>query len=357
MRYTDVYLMSTGVCLPARVPVTQAVAEQDASPLLLRSGISAVCVEPRRSSAELAAAAAREACEAREACPPGELRAILHSYVWFKGAEFWTAAQYIGHAIGADGCPGYDMSQSCNGGMAALELAAGMVRGTSGSVLVTTGDRFSEPAFDRWGRHSRHDTTAEAESPWSIYGDGGAAVLVGTSGGPVRLLSTSTVVDNSLEGASRGLGFESGPSSTPPDFRRKHAEYFGNDMEISRHLDRMATAICRALDTVLADGDTKLADVDWFVPPVATRQEFMGLLLFLLHADESATTWKFGSTTGHLGAGDQIAGLDYLLRSGAAGPGQRVLLIGGGTGYACTCALVEVVEPRTAAPATDEAAR
>lgn len=354
MRYHDVYLMGTGVCLPARVPVTRAVAEQDASPLLIGTGISAVCVEPRRSSAELAAEAAREACVDR---PPGELRAILHSYLWFKGADFWTAAQYIGHAIGADGCPAYDMSQTCNGGMAALELAAGMVRGTGGSVLVTTGDRFAEPAFDRWGHHSRHDTTVQPEPPGAIFGDGGAAVLVGTSGGPVRLLSTSTVVDNSLEGASRGLGFASGPSSAPPDFRRKHEEYFGDDIAIGRHLDRMATAMRRALDTVLADGDTKLADVNWFVPPVATHQELKGLLSFLLHADESATTWKFGSTTGHLGAGDQIAGLDYLLRSGAAGPGQRVLLIGGGTGFACTCALVEVTQPGTAAAATGEASR
>jgi 3-oxoacyl-[acyl-carrier-protein] synthase-3 len=351
MRYDDVYLMSTAVCLPDRVPVTQAVAEQDASPVLLRGGISAVCVEPRRSAAELAAEAARAACAACTDCanqPPGELRAILHSYVWFKGAEMWTAAQYIGHAIGADGCPGYDLSQSCNGGMAALELAAEMVRGTGGSVLVTTGDRFAEPAFDRWGRQY----AVEPDSAWAIFGDGGTAVLVGTSGGTsagtagqrVRLLSTSTAVDNSLEGASRGLGFESGPSSTPPDLGRRHAEYFGNDAQLSRHLDRMATAIFRALDTVLADGDTKLADVDWFVPPVATHQEFAGLLSFVLHADESATTWTFGSTTGHLGGGDQIAGLDYLLRSGAARPGQRVLLIGGGTGYACTCALVEVGE-------------
>lgn len=342
MRYDDVYLMSMGVCLPPRVPVTQAIAEQDAAPVLLRSGISAVCVEPRRSSAELAAEAAREACVDR---PPGELRAILHSYLWFKGAELWTAAQYIGHAIGADGCPAYDLSQTCNGGMAALELAAGMVSGTGGSVLVTTGDRFAEPAFDRWGRHFRHDTTVQPQAPWAIMGDGGTAALVGTSGGPVRLLSTSTVVDNSLEGESRGLGFEPGPSSNPLDFRRKHEEYFANDLQVSLHLDRMAAAMCRALDAVLADGDTKLADVDWFVPPVATHQELKGLLSFLLHADESATTWKFGSTTGHLGAGDQIAGLDYLLRSGAADPGQRVLLIGGGIGFACTCALVEVAQP------------
>lgn len=355
MRYNDVYLMSTGVCLPARVPVTQAIAEQDASPLLLRTGISAVCVEPHRSSAELAAEAARVACVDR---PPGELRAILHSYLWFKGAELWTAAQYIGHVIGADGCPGYDMSQTCNGGMAALELAAGMVRGTGGSVLVTTGDRFAEPAFDRWGTQSRHDATVQPEPPGAIFGDGGAAVLVGTSGGPVRLLSTSTVVDNSLEGASRRQVFESGPSSTAPDSRRKQAEYSENDEEISLRLDRMAAAVRRALDTVLDDGDTKLADVDWFVPPVATHQDLKGLLSFLLQdADESATTWKFGSTTGHLGGGDQIAGLDYLLRSGAAGPGQRVLLIGGGAGFACTCALVEIGPAEDLGGAAGEASR
>jgi 3-oxoacyl-[acyl-carrier-protein] synthase-3 len=341
MRYDNVYLLNTGVCLPPRVPVSRAVAELDAPPQLLRSGISAVCVEPSRSSAELAAEAAREACRDH---PPGELRAILHSYIWYKGAEMWTAAQYIGHAVGADRCPGYDLTQTCNGGMAALELAAGMVRARGGSVLVTTGDRFAGPAFDRWGREGHQGGTAEQGAPFSIAGDGGTAALVGRSGGPVRLLASATAVDNSLEGEARGRGFESGPRSTAPDFARKHAEYFEDGQAIGRHFERVAAATRRALMTVLADGNTRLAEVDWFVPPVMTHQEIKGLLSSL-RADESATTWKFGSTTGHLGAGDQVAGLDYLLRSGAATAGQRVLLIGSGTGYACTCVLVEVTDP------------
>ena len=68
-----------------------------------------------------------------------------------------------------------------------------------------------------------------------------------------------------------------------------------------------------------------------------TDQEVKGLLASL-RTDVSASTWGFGSTTGHLGAGDQAAGLDHLLRSGAAKPGQRVLLIGSATGFACTVA-------------------
>ena len=336
MRYDNVYLLSTGVCLPPRVPVARAVAELGAPPELLRSGIDSVCVEPDRSSAELAAEAAREACAGH---PVDGLRAVLHSYLWFKGADLWTAAQYIGHRVGADRCPGYDLTQVCNGGMAALELAAGMVEASGGSVLVTTGDRFAEPAFDRWGRG--RDAAAEARAPFSVAGDGGTAVLVGASRGPVRLLATATAVDNSLEGEARGRGFADGPGAAMPDFGRRYAEYFEDEQAVARHFERVATAMGRGLSRVLADAGTKLGEVDWFVPPVMTHQEVKGLLASL-RADVSASTWGFGATTGHLGAGDQAAGLDHLLRSGAAEPGQRVLLMGSATGFACTFALVEV---------------
>ncbi len=338
MRYDDVYLLNTGVCLPPRVPVAHAVAELGAPPELLRSGIGSVCVEPSRSSAELAAEAARAACAGH---PVDRLRAILHSYLWFKGADLWTAAQYIGHRVGADHCPGYDLTQVCNGGMAALELAAGMVRANGGSVLVTTGDRFAEPAFDRWGRGDGQDGPAPTRAPFSIAGDGGTAVLVGTSRGPVRLLATATAVDNSLEGEARGRGFADGPSARTPDFSRRYAEYFEDEEAVARHFERMANAMGRAFSTVLADGGVKLGEVDWYVPAVLTHQEVKGLLASL-RADVSASTWEFGSSTGHLGAGDQLAGLDHLLRSGAAKPGQRVLLMGSGTGFACTLALLEV---------------
>jgi 3-oxoacyl-[acyl-carrier-protein] synthase III len=336
VRYDNVYLRSTGVCLPPRMPVTRAVAELGAPPELLHSGISSVCVEPSRSSAELAAEAALVACADQ---PVDRLRSVLHSYIWFKGADLWTAAQYIGHRVGADRCPGYDLTQSCNGGMAALELAAGMVQASGGSVLVTTGDRFAEPGFDRWGR--RPDGAAESRAPFSVAGDGGTAVLVGASPGPVRLLATASAVDNSLEGEGRGRGFADGPSATTPDFGRRYAEYFEDEQAVARHFERMANAMGRGIGKVLADAGTKLGEVDWFVPPVMTHQEVKGFLSSL-RADVSASTWGFGSTTGHLGAGDQAAGLDHLLRSGAAKPGQRVLLMGSATGFACTFALVEV---------------
>lgn len=343
MRYDDVYLLGTGVCLPPRVPVAEAVAELGAPPELLRSGLASVCVEPSRSAAELAAEAAREACAGH---PVDRLRAILHSYLWFKGGDLWTAAQYIGHAVGADHCPGYDLTQVCNGGMAALELAAGMVRADGGSVLVTTGDRFTEPGFDRWGRGDGEGEPSAARAPFSVVGDGGTAVLVGASRGPVRLLATATAVDNTLEGEARGRGFAYGPSAEPPDFGRRYAEYFEDEEAVARHFERMANAMGRAFSTVLADARVKLGDIDWFVPAVMTHQEVKGLLASLF-ADVSASTWEFGSTTGHLGAGDQFAGLDHLLRSGAAEPGQRMLLLGSGTGFACTLALLEVTASKS----------
>jgi 3-oxoacyl-[acyl-carrier-protein] synthase III len=64
----------------------------------------------------------------------------------------------------------------------------------------------------------------------------------------------------------------------------------------------------------------------------------------LLAIDEARTSWEFGRLNGHLGAGDQFAGLHDLLSRGELAPGDKVMLIGGGAGFSCTCAVIEIVD-------------
>ncbi len=60
--------------------------------------------------------------------------------------------------------------------------------------------------------------------------------------------------------------------------------------------------------------------------------------------DPARTTWEWSRTVGHLGAGDQFAGLDHLVTSGRAVPGDRVVLIGVGAGYSWGAAVVEICD-------------
>ncbi len=46
---------------------------------------------------------------------------------------------------------------------------------------------------------------------------------------------------------------------------------------------------------------------------------------------------------GHLGAGDEIVGLNQLLRSGRCAPDDLILAIGAGIGYCRTAAILQVL--------------
>ncbi|WP_223874701.1 3-oxoacyl-[acyl-carrier-protein] synthase III C-terminal domain-containing protein [Salinispora oceanensis] len=63
--------------------------------------------------------------------------------------------------------------------------------------------------------------------------------------------------------------------------------------------------------------------------------------------DAADSTWGWGSTVGHLGAGDQAAGLAHLRDTGALTAGRRVALLGAGGGFAWSTAILEVSSPGT----------
>ncbi|WP_243704727.1 3-oxoacyl-[acyl-carrier-protein] synthase III C-terminal domain-containing protein [Micromonospora sp. KC723] len=67
-----------------------------------------------------------------------------------------------------------------------------------------------------------------------------------------------------------------------------------------------------------------------------------------LDISSDQTTWDWGSTIGHLGAGDQIAGLAHLRRTGRLGAGQLCALVGAGGGFSWSVAVLEVSEEASA---------
>ncbi|MGW9432958.1 3-oxoacyl-[acyl-carrier-protein] synthase III C-terminal domain-containing protein, partial [Streptomyces decoyicus] len=92
------------------------------------------------------------------------------------------------------------------------------------------------------------------------------------------------------------------------------------------------------------DADVRLGDVARFVVPHFGRIVLQREVLAALDIDLDLTTWSWGRTVGHLGAGDQFAGLDHLVTSGRAVPGDRVVLIGVGAGYSWGAAVVEICD-------------
>ena len=115
------------------------------------------------------AARAARIVMARSGASPSDIRLVLHASIYYQGQELWAPASYVQRAAVGNDCPAFWLGQVSNGGMGAMDLAATHLAATpeSSSVLITTGDRFSPPGFDRWN-----------SDPGTVYADGGTALLL-----------------------------------------------------------------------------------------------------------------------------------------------------------------------------------
>jgi len=330
MTSTELYIAGVGVYLPDRQPATEAIKEgrYDAA-AAATDEVSSACVEPKLYPAEMAAAAGRDAL-AMAGPRAGNVRAVLHSYLNFQGAHFWDAAPYVAeHTVGSR-VPAFDVRQSCNGALACLELGSRLLDGAGDSVLITTGDRFDNPWVNRW----RGDQ--------SVFGDGGTAMVLSAAGGFARVSSLVTLSDNSLEAESRGAEFTD--ASTVIDFEEQREKFHTTTVPMMEHYGRMEPLLHQCIGQALEQAGIGKSDLAYVVPVVTTRWRVQIQLDRFLGMKPEQSTWEFGSTTGHMGSGDQISGLHHLRSTGKIAAGDRVLLLGGGTGFTVTGAVLEILE-------------
>ncbi|WBB81517.1 ketoacyl-ACP synthase III family protein [Micromonospora sp. WMMD882] len=345
MRVESLYVVGTGRRLPPVMTLEEAErAGHCERRQVWRTEVRSVCVSEDESGPEMAAHAARTAVRQAGAAP-AEIDLILHADTWYQGHDMWAPASFVQREAVGNSCPAIEVRQMSNGGLCALDLAVGYLLADPErtSALVTTGDRFCAPAFDRW----RSD-------PGTVFGDAGTAVVVSRRPGFARLRSIVTVADAGLEQMQRGVdGFGPAPASVRAtvDVETLRQD-FVRASGLDGILDRIDRGQSEAIERALADAGTKLDDVDWFVLPNLGRGRLNAHFFQKFAIDPDRTTWSWGRQVGHLGAGDQIAGLGQLADSGVLQPGQRVLLAGVGAGFTWSCAVVEMLRrpPTTARP-------
>jgi len=336
MKFDSLYIAGCGTWLPE--PMTVDEAEQAGlceRRMIWRTEIESVCVSRKESAPEMAALAAVPALR-QAGCDPADVDVLLHSGTYYQGHDLWPPASYIQRTVLGNRCPAIEVRQMSNGGMAAMELAASYLVADPARryALITTGDRFSLPGFDQW----RSD-------PGTIFGDGGTAAVLSTMGGFARLHSLVTVSDPGLEEMSRGrdpFGVAPFGVRTPIDLDVPRAGFIA-DVGLDFIMERIDAGQCEATDLALREADTKPADIDWFVVPSLGRARIKAHFLDPLGIDLDRTTWSWGRHAGHLGAGDQIAGLTRLREAGRLVPGRRCLLLGVGAGFSWSAAVVEVL--------------
>jgi 3-oxoacyl-[acyl-carrier-protein] synthase-3 len=168
--------------------------------------------------------------------------------------------------------------------------------------------------------------------------DGASAMVLSRQRGFARILSVGIVSDPSFESLYRNEPFQRAP--IPIVLHRHNA----NDQAAAENEERgpFRKGLRAAVDLALQESHTELGGVAYFVFSHIGRALLEKEYYREFKIREAATTWRFGRRTGHMGAGDQIAGLSLLMDHGALNPGDRCLLIGVGAGFTWTCAVVEI---------------
>jgi 3-oxoacyl-[acyl-carrier-protein] synthase-3 len=343
VRWEDLYLRACASLLPPVMAAEEAVARGLAEAETVRRMQVVGVTVAEDAPADMAAAAARTAMD-RSGCTPDEIALILHSSAYFQGHDMWAPASYIQRIAVGNRCPAIEVRQTSNGGMASLELAAAFLAGTGGSAaLLTTGDRFCLPGIDRW----RSD-------PGTVLADGATAVVLGRGSGFARLVSLVTVTEPELEQMHRG----DDPPSPAPLIIRSPIEVevttnaFLRGPAGQRSVAMMSARQEESLQRALDEAEAKLADVDWFLLPHFGRRRLDVNFFRRFGIEPERTLWAWSRGIGHLGAGDQFAGLSWLMESGRAKPADQCLLLGVGGGFTWSSAVVEITDVPDWTPAS-----
>lgn len=298
-----------------------------------RSAQRSVSVSGGRSGPELAVAAGRAAL-ARSGRDAQDVGLLIHADCWYQGLEFWNTAAYIqDRVLGHGDCVAYELRQMSNGGMSALENAAARLTAVPATraALVTTGDRFADPAFPRW-----------STDRGLAFGDAGTGVVLSRTPGTLRLVATSSYSQPMLEGLHRGDEpfLPSGSQAGPLDLvARKKGFLRGRSQE--EVTTRNETGMMSAVKNCLAEAGADIHEMAAVVVPFFGARLSQLQCLAPLGIQPEVTLQEYGLTVGHLGAGDQAAGLAKLLADDALASGDRVLLVGVGAGFSWTCAVLE----------------
>ncbi|MFJ9181416.1 ketoacyl-ACP synthase III family protein [Streptomyces sp. NPDC102360] len=286
---------------------------------------------------DMAVTAGRAALD-RAGLPSDVFALVLHASIAHQGLDHFTAASYIqGRTVGGR-AQSLEIKQSSNGGMAALELAAAYLSAASGeaAALITTSDKFAAPAYDRY----RSDGGM-------VMSDGATGLALSRRPGVARLLSTSIIGDATHENAYRGeVPWTAAPGDEgwPLDIRARrgrHLENGGNIWEIVKDLTARQQ---ESIDLALTDADTGIDEISRVVFPNVGRSVQDWGHRKAHGVDETQATWEWGRRVGHIGAGDQLAGLTHLLETGAVSPGDKVMLCGIGSGWSFSAAVLEVTD-------------
>jgi 3-oxoacyl-[acyl-carrier-protein] synthase-3 len=325
MRWSDIHLRASAMVLGRREDTAAAVADgrYDAD-LHTAHGYRSVCVAGGRLPVDMAVDAARIAL-ARSGVDPAQIRLVVHVSSTRQGPDELVPASYVqGRALLGTACA-LSIDQTCNGAIAALELASAYLTAAPAgwSALLTTADQHG-PETERY-----------SSDPGSVGADGATGLVLSRGTGPARLLSTAVLGDGRF--ADVGVVFD---GLSEADQRAARAEHRKRLLPM---LESMAALQRETIGLALSDAGLDRTEVTWWLFPHVGANMVDRELRKEFGIEDEQTAWEWARTVGHLGTGNQIAGLTHLVEDGAIRVGDRVALCGNGQGFSYGCAILELV--------------
>jgi 3-oxoacyl-[acyl-carrier-protein] synthase-3 len=326
----DIYISGLGARWPSPTPVAEAIAagrydraEAD------RAQYTSICVDDKRAAPELAVLAAADAVAAAD-ITPDSIETVCYGHAHRLPLDYWNPAGYVARELGIARCALVEITGGCAAGIGTIQIAcAYLAAGFTHAVLATAADCWPARQLDRYRTNSG-----------IVLADGAAAAVVTRTPGPLQILSAYSTGDPSLEALHRG---DDEWYTDPPD-ADKRARAFRSVMPPVSTKRHLVTGLRAAVSHVLKDAEVGSADdLALILLPGVGVELFSTNYLRPLGIDAERTNWCFSRTTGHFGAADQLAALSALGSSGTLASGDLVLLVGEGTGFAWSAAVIRIV--------------
>ncbi|WP_405586026.1 3-oxoacyl-ACP synthase III family protein [Streptomyces sp. NBC_01092] len=246
----------------------------------------------------------------RSPVPLDEIGLVLYAGSSEWGTPFWSPAAKIAGELGITQAHCYEVSNFCNAGMVAVQLADDQVRaGTHKYALVVIADRLSELVEYGTGYVELFN-----------FADGAAAVLLTADSAATRY---------------EVLG---GAHHTDPQWVDSYyGEIKNGEVKVERgeKLDGLGEAFLDNFTTlthkVLAGIGAEVADVAYFLVTHG-NQDTHRKYLAALGVDASRSVFQY-ERDGHLGGADPLQALEELEQEERIGAGDLVIVATAGSGF------------------------
>lgn len=335
----NLYIKSIGVYLPdERISIDHAVESGMCGAEFRKAGFISVPVANGTAPVDMAVLAARQAVH-RIGAGQIDIDFVLHSSVTWAGPEGWSPSGYIMRELGNRPGAAYEAYQGCNGILSSMEMAAGLLAlaPPQATALLTTAMNSSTSSVDRWS--SLGSAIA--------LGDAAAAVILGKDEGFARIDSICSAMVSELEVINRGNGpLEQDTADRPRVDMAPHLDGSETDsMQTPIDLQRLFNmAYVDIMRRALDEAGVRPYEIDRVLVEHIGADFTLMLCLLPLRLPLQRSTVDFANTVSHLGAADHIASLDNLLTTGQISQGDRLLLVGGSTGWNVASAVLTITD-------------